>query len=99
MKGGKFILLLTRHRLWGYIFHPYIIVNDSDKEYFLLSESLFPYQSDETLKSLEEEERELVRIVNEYSDRALFKLFSKDKSVKDFLENVEEEKIKRFIRP
>jgi superfamily II DNA or RNA helicase len=99
MKEGKFVLLIVRHRLWGYIFHPYIIVNEPNKKYFQLSEPLFSYLSDETLKSIEEEERELVRIVNDYSDRALFKLFSKDKSVKDFLENVQSEKIERFIRP
>lgn len=99
IKGRKFALVLSRHRLWGYIFVPYIVVNEPNKKYFRLSESLFPYQSDETLKLLGDEERELVRIINEYSDRALYKLFSKDKSVKDFLEIVSPEKIDRFIRP
>ncbi len=99
ISGEKFALVLIKHRLWGHIFLPYIFVNEPDKKYFRLSESLSPYQSDETIKSLSNEEREIVRIINEYSDRALFKLFSKDNSVKDFLLNVTSDKIERFIRP
>ena len=43
-------------------------------------------------EALTPEERELVKIINEYSDRNLFKLFSKDKTVKDFIEKVTPEK-------
>jgi len=99
IKGKKFVLVLDKHRLWGYIFHPYLLVKEPGRKYFRLSESLFSYQSDETLKSLKEEERELIRIISEYSDRAIFKLFSKDKSVKDFLENINPEKFEKLIRP
>ncbi len=99
IRGEKFALVLIKHRLWGHIFLPYIFVNEPDKSYFRLTESLSPYQSDETIKSLSNEEREIVRIINEYSDRALFKLFSKDNSVKDFLLNVTSDKIEKSIRP
>ena len=64
-----------------------------------LSECLSPYQSEETISYLTHEEIELVRIINEYSDRSLFKLFSKDKSVKEFIQNVTAERIDKFIRP
>jgi SNF2 family DNA or RNA helicase len=96
---GQFALILTHHRLWGSIILPYIINNASDKSYFCLSECLLPYQSDETLSYLTDEERELVRITNEYSDRNLFRFFSKESSVKDFLASVTLEKIEKFIRP
>ena len=95
----RFALILTTHRLWGKLFLPYIVTRVPGKKYFTLSESLLPYPSDETLKSLDNEEIELVRITNEYSDRPIYKLYSKDKSVKDFLENVTQEKIDKFIRP
>ena len=45
--------------------------------------SLIP--ANETLDTINPEERDVVNIINEYNDRNLFKLFSKDKSVKDFL--------------
>ncbi len=49
--------------------------------------------------SLTSEDRELVKIITEYSDRNLFKLFSKDKTVKEFTGKVTEEIIETFIRP
>jgi len=97
--GKIFALVLTKHRFWGQIFLPYIVVNEPNKKFFRLSESLSPYFSDETIRSLDNEERELVRIINEYSDRAIFKLFSKEKTVKDFLAAVNSEKIDSLIRP
>ncbi len=99
IKGNRFALVLTTHRLWGKIFIPYIVQNEINKKYFRLSECLSPYPSDDTLRTLDQNELELVRIINEYSDKSLFKLFSKDKNVKDFLENVTSEKIEKFIRP
>ena len=98
-KPKKFALVLTSHRLWGMIFLPYILQVEPGKKYFRLNECLSPYQSDEALKLLDHNELELVRIINEYTDRSLFRIFSKDKSVKDFLEKVTAEKIGKFIRP
>ncbi|HBE43235.1 MAG TPA: hypothetical protein DDW27_18955, partial [Bacteroidales bacterium] len=95
----RFALILTTHRLWGKIFLPYLVAGVPGKKYFILSECLSPYPSDTTLKTLDNEEIELVRITNEYSDRPIYKLYSKDRSVKEFLENVTQEKIERFIRP
>ena len=94
-----FTLILTPHRLWGPILVPYIIMNESKKRYFKLQECLSPFPNADTLSTLTDEEREVVKIINEYSDRNLFKLFSKDKSVKEFLEVVTAEKIDNFIRP
>lgn len=95
----RFALILTTHRLWGKIFLPYLVAGVPGKKYFTLVECLSPYPSDETLKTLDNEEIELVRITNEYSDRPIYKLYSKDRSVKEFLENVSQEKIEKFIRP
>ncbi len=98
-KKKLFILLLTQHRLWGLVLFPYIITKASDRSYFTLSESLSPYPDTNTLATLTSDEREVVKIINEYSDRNIFKLFSKDKTLKDFLEKVTPEKTELFIRP
>lgn len=94
-----FALLLTRHRVWGTVLMPYIIVNVSNKNYFVLSECLSPFPDPNTLSTLLSEEREVVRIINDYSDRNLFKLFSKDKTVKEFLEKITPDKLEKFVRP
>ncbi|MBK7628003.1 MAG: DEAD/DEAH box helicase [Bacteroidales bacterium] len=98
-KKKLFTLILTTNRQWGSILVPYIIIDESNRGYYKLSECLSPFPNIDTLGTLTSEEREVVKIINEYSDRNLFKLFSKDKTVKDFIEKVTPEKIESFIRP
>lgn len=98
-KGKQFTLILFQHRLWGSVMLPFIIQKESNLGYFKLSECLSPFPNAETLGTLTADERELVKIINEYTDRILFKLFSKDKSVKEFLEKITSDKIETYIRP
>jgi SNF2 family DNA or RNA helicase len=98
-KNRLFALVLTQHRIWGTILLPYIIVNDLNVKYFTLSEQLFPFPDVNTLSTLNDEEREVIKIINEYSDRNLFTIFSKNSNVKEFLEKITKEKIDQFIRP
>ena len=98
-KGKLFALILFQHRLWGSVLLPYIIQKEPNRGYYKLSECLSPYPNIDTLGTLTSEEREVVKIINEYTDRTLFRLFSKDKTVKEFLENITSEKLEKFIRP
>ena len=98
-KGKVFALILFQHRLWGSVILPYIIQKETNRGYFKLSECLSPFPNSDTLSTLTSEERELVKIVNEYTDRNLFKLFSREKTVKEFLERITNEKLEQFIRP
>lgn len=98
-KSKVFALILFHHRLWGSVILPYIIQKVANRGYYKLSECLSPFPNIDTLSSLTSEERELVKIINEYTDRSLFKLFSRDKSVKEFLEKITPEKLETFIRP
>ena len=96
---NMFALVLNYHRLWGMILTPYIIEPDPNKHYYSSSQCLSPFPVPHILQSLEAAEQEVVGIINEYNDRNLFKLFSKDKTVKDFLLNVQQERIETHIRP
>ena len=98
-KGRLFALILFQHRLWGSIILPYIIQKEINRGYYKLSECLSPFPNIDTLGTLTAEERDVVKIINEYTDRNLFKLFSKDKTVKEFLEKITQENLERFIRP
>ncbi|MGD0755301.1 MAG: DEAD/DEAH box helicase [Bacteroidales bacterium] len=98
-KGKLFALILFQHRLWGSVILPYIIQREVNRNYYKLSECLSPFPNIDTLGTLTSEDRELVKIINEYTDRNLFKLFSRDKTVKEFLEKITPEKLEKFIRP
>lgn len=97
--NSSFALVLINHRLWGSILTPYIIELALNKKYYRLTECLSPFPGNDTLNILVPEEREVIHIINEYNDRNLFKLFSRDKSVKEFLVKVTPDKINDFIRP
>ena len=94
-----FAIVVTQHRLWGTILMPYILKSDINRKYYTLSEQLFPFPDTNTLSTLTEEDREVIRIINEYNDRNLFTHFSKHNSVKEFLEKVTKDRIDQFIRP
>ncbi|MDO9579237.1 MAG: DEAD/DEAH box helicase [Bacteroidales bacterium] len=94
-----FSLVLTHHRIWGSVLLPYIIQKEPNKTYYRLSECLSPFPNIETLGTLTAIEIEIVKIINEYTDRNLFKLYSRDSSVKEFLKNVTSDKLEKFIRP
>jgi len=98
-KSRIFSIIITQHRLWGTLLMPYLISSAPGKSYYLLSECLFPFHTPDALGSLTAEEREIANTINEYNDRNLYKLFSKDKTVKDFLTNVTQDKVDKFIRP
>jgi superfamily II DNA or RNA helicase len=98
-KMKLFALVLTHHRLWGSLLLPYIIQKVTNKSYYKLTECLSPFPNIDTLGTLTSEEREVVKLINDYTDRNLFSLFSKDKTVKEFLEKVTPEKLEHFIRP
>ena len=90
-----FALILTQHRRWGTLLVPYILEKHHGREYYLLAEALAPFPDGTTLSELDNEEREIVRLVNEYSDRHLYRLFSKHKNVKEFLGQVTDREIGR----
>jgi SNF2 family DNA or RNA helicase len=98
-KTWLFALILVHHRLWGSLLMPYIIQKVSNRGYFKLTECLSPYPNVDTLSLLTPEEREVVQKINEYTDRNMFKLFSRDRTVKEFLLNVTTLTIEKFIRP
>jgi SNF2 family DNA or RNA helicase len=98
-KKKLFALVLSQHRIWGSILLPYIIQKETNRGYYKFLECLSPFPNTETLETLTSEERELIKIINEYNDRNLFRLFSKDKTVKDFLEKLTPVNLEIFIRP
>jgi superfamily II DNA or RNA helicase len=69
------------------------------RDYYSFGEALSPFPNSTTLAGLDTEEREAVRLVNEYSDRNLYKLFSKHRTVKEFIENVTDRNFEELVKP
>jgi len=94
-----FALVLTQHRRWGSVLTPFILEKHTGGYYYNMTEALSPYPDRVTLSHLDNEERDLVRIVNEYSDRSLFRLFSKHRDVREFIDKVSQSDFEKLIKP
>ncbi|MFW6248307.1 MAG: DEAD/DEAH box helicase [Bacteroidota bacterium] len=96
----KFALTLTAHRRFGDIITPYWIEKQSNKVYYSAKERITEINLSKFEKQLEAHQKEAVKLCEEYNDQTLLKLFSKKKkSVKDFINEVEEEYFENHIRP
>ena len=84
MKETFFAVGLTEHRLWGFIFMPFLLKKTGEQGFFSAVQTVFPTPNDSVFASLGEEEKKIVRLIDEYNDQSLFKLFSKHKNVKEF---------------
>ncbi|MFZ2286608.1 MAG: DEAD/DEAH box helicase [Bacteroidales bacterium] len=94
-----FALILTQHRRWGSVLMPCILERLPGREYYTMAESLSPFPDSVTLSGLDNEEREVVRLLNEYSDRHLHKLFSKKRTVREFIDSVTDREFEKLIKP
>ena len=98
-KGSLFAIVVTTHRIWGTIVMPYILEALGTRKYYRMAECLSPFGSEESLETLDDREKEIVKLITDYSDRHLFRLFSREKNLKEFNEKVTPERFENFIKP
>ncbi len=98
-KVSGFAVVLTYHRTWGHILVPYTVEKEPGKKFCAIRDSLSPYPNSETLSRLTTEEREIVKLINDYSERHLYRLFSKEANIKKFIDTLNQEKLDELIRP
>jgi len=94
-----FVLILGKHRLWGSIFLPWFIEKEEGNDYYSPVECLSPYASPDSLNELTELQIELIQLINSYTDRHLFRLFSRERTVVEFTEKISEERFEKHIKP
>ena len=94
-----FAVILNHHRTWGPILLPYTFEKEPGKRFATIREPLSPYPAPEILGWLTPDEREVVKLINDYSEKNLFRLFSKDPSVRKFIESLPADKVSKVIRP
>lgn len=98
-KISGFTVILAHHRTWGLILLPYMFGKEPGKRFVTIHESLSPYPGADILGRLTPDEREVVKLINDYSEKNLFRLFSRDPSVRKFIETLHPEKVDKIIRP
>ena len=92
----KLILVLSRHRNFGWKFNIYSARELPSGSVEILGA---PDIREEELKGTPEAETALIKLIEEVSDKALAKAFSKDKNVVNFRNNISQETFENLVRP
>lgn len=97
MGETEFVIVLTEHRNLGNIFQPYLIYK---KDKFYSTEKVVkPVDVKDSDYNLKPYEKELVSIIDKYSDERLMKRFSRAKNVTEFFNNLEKSYFDKNISP
>ncbi len=78
---------------------PWIIEKEEGNDYYSPVECLSPYASPGIITELTESQIELVELINSYSDRHLFRLFSRERNVVEFTEKIDKDRFEKYIKP
>ncbi|MDR2474791.1 MAG: hypothetical protein LBD45_02930, partial [Bacteroidales bacterium] len=92
----KLILTAVEHPLWGNILQP-VLVEETETDTFIILE--VATEKSAYFSALTPVEQEMVRIAGKYSDKALMKLYSREKVASHFLKKVSKATIEHYIRP
>ncbi|MCF8224643.1 MAG: DEAD/DEAH box helicase [Bacteroidales bacterium] len=99
MKQNFFALAYTSHRRWGDILIPHMLEKDDDMSFYTTGEVLLRIEDALSYQRLSPMQKQVVNIVDAYNEKKLHRIFSKKKTVKEFLDTVDEQTIKEHIRP
>lgn len=96
----KFVITLTQHRNLGNVFIPYFIKPVSGKEFFTIHDRVTFSNIEHYRTFLSEDAVRLVKVIEQYSDQELTRVFSKKKvSPQVFLGNLSPDFFEEHIKP
>jgi len=99
MKEIRFALGYMPHRLWGSILQAQVLEQEAGKEFYSPGEYIQNDSSTGAYQRLSPMQREVLRLMDEYGDRNLHRIFSRQKTVKLFQDKVDRATISEHIRP
>jgi len=96
-----FIVGIIDDKTFGPLARPLIITKYEEKGFFPIEAQLAELNYDYYAPHLTPQQKMIYEAANEYSEKNLYKLFGskKDKTVKEFLNRVKPEEVKKHIRP
>ena len=96
MTNEELILIVSEHRILGASFHVYSAQRTKEGTWRLLG---VPDAKQEEERGGSPEKVRLIKLVDEISDQALMKAYSRQKSTIAFLKEMKQETLERFVRP
>jgi len=99
MKEVRFALGYMRHRLWGNILQAQFVEKVPEKEFYTPREYIQNDKSTAAFQRLTPMQKEVLGLIDAYSDRNIHRIFKKKGTVKQFQDEVSAEMIRDHIRP
>ena len=99
MREVRFALGYMPHRVWGNILQAQFLEREPGHEFYSPREYIQNDPGTRAYQQLTPMQREIVKLIDAYSDRNLHRHFSKKGTTWEFLENVEQKTIKMHVRP
>lgn len=99
MKNYFFALGYIPHRLWGKVLIPQLLEKDEQSLYYMTGEILLKNDTALSYQRLTPMQKEVVGLIDEYSDKNLHRLFSKKRTIKEFQDTVDKAAVDAHIRP
>jgi SNF2 family DNA or RNA helicase len=97
MGDKEFVIVITQHRFLGNIFLPYLI--QKEEKFFSTVKLVKPYDLKDPEFNFMPYEKELVELIDKYSDERLMKRFSRAANVTEFYSGLETSRIQKQILP
>jgi len=95
----EFIVVISSHRKLGVLLLPYLIERKTKQTYFQLIESLTIRNYNNYEFQYTEEQLKIIKHASEYSEQNIYKLYCKNKNLKEFYDTLDERLLQEFIRP
>lgn len=93
------IITLSPHPKFGYLLYPFFASYNPVTEVYAIVEAATEAANSANYAALSEDEKQIVKTSDRYADKELMKRYSREKSESDFIKNVTQETIDRYIRP
>ncbi len=98
MAAPEFIIALTDHRYFGYVFTPYLI--NKSAQFYTVKSHVMPRDLENSSDySFQPWEKELVKIIDKYSDEKLMRKFSRAGSVSEFYSTLKSGYFQKQVSP
>lgn len=99
MKEVRFALGYMPHHVWGNLIQAQLLEKDSGKEFYTPIEFVQNDPETRAYSRLSPMQREVVKLIDGYSDRNLHRVFAKKGTVKEFMDRMDPSMLEDHIRP
>ena len=101
MPRKELVIGIVDHPLFGFIMVPYIIVIKPNHGYYHIEVKISQLNISKYIEGFSENEKQLIKWIDEYSDQNLHKIFSKKRgqTTVDFISKLDKEFSTKYIRP